>query len=81
MDAHLVAFEYGSGTVWGYVLADSEEHIAAELPEVDVYVAPPRWMTVDEVASLRMDPVSVDEPFCVDILLERRKALSLANAS
>ena len=59
MDAYLVAFEYGSGTLWGYVSADSEDQIAYELPEVDVYDTPPGWMTVGEVAPMRIDTIPI----------------------
>ncbi|MFQ5554034.1 MAG: hypothetical protein ACE5GC_01525 [Acidimicrobiia bacterium] len=81
MDGFLVAFEFGSGRVWGYVLADSEDHIVSEIPELEVHYAPPPWMTVDEVASLRIDAIPVDEPYCVDRLLDQRKARSVAAAS
>ena len=71
---YLVAFEYGSGTVWGYVTADSEDHIADQLPEVDVYDSPPAWMTVDEVASLRTEAIPVDTVHAIDALFDIRKA-------
>ena len=70
---YLVAFEYGSGTVWGYVTADSEQHIETELPEVDVYDSPPAWMTVDEVASLRTEAIPVGTEHAIDALLDIRR--------
>ncbi len=81
MDDYLVAFEYGSGTVWGYVTADSEDHIEYELPEVDVYGSPPGWMTVDEVALMRTEAISVETPHAIDALLEQRKTRSIEAAS
>lgn len=81
MDTYLVAFEYGSGTLWGCVTADSADHVEMELPEVDVHESPPEWMTVDEVDSLRTDAIPVETPYCIDQLLDQRKARSLADAS
>ena len=81
MDAYLVAFEYGSGTVWGYVRADSEEHVELELPEVDVHGSPPQWMTVDEVAAMRTEAIPVETPNAIDHLLDQRKARALGQAS
>ncbi len=81
MDTYLVAFEYGSGTVWGCVTADSADQVEMELPEVDVHDSPPEWMTVDEVVSLQTEAVPVETPDCIDHLLDLRKSRSLADAS
>ena len=53
MTDHLVAFEYGTGHVWGYVTARSASDIASTMPEVDVYERPPGWMPEGEVRRLR----------------------------
>ena len=81
METYLVAFEYGSGTVWGYVTATSAQVLEAELPEVDVQESPPAWMTVDEVALMRMSPISLEGPRCLDRLLDQHKAHWLAAVS
>lgn len=72
MNAHLVAYEYGSGKVWGYVMADSVDQVAEELPEVDIHEAPPTWMTADEVSDLRDNAVDVSAEHCIDHLLQYR---------
>lgn len=81
METYLVAFEYGSGTVWGYVTATSVEALEAELPEVDVQESPPAWMTVDEVVLMRMSPIPVETPWCLDRLLDQHNAHWLAAVS
>ncbi|MEN8113781.1 MAG: hypothetical protein ABFS21_05285 [Actinomycetota bacterium] len=53
MTAHLVAYEYGTGRVWGYVNARTEEDIVEKIPEVEIYDAPPDWMTEGQVRTLR----------------------------
>ncbi len=53
MTDHLVAFEYGTGQVWGYIRARSTADIESHVPEVDVVDAPPAWMGEGELRSLR----------------------------
>ena len=81
MKTYLVAFEYGSGTVWGYVTAASAEVLQADLPEVDVHDAPPAWMSVDEVAYMRMSAISLEGPHCLDRLLAQHNVHWLAAVS
>ena len=59
MTDHLVAFEYGTGRVWGYIRARSADQIAEVVPEVDVYDGPPPWMGDGEVRRLREHAVYV----------------------
>jgi hypothetical protein len=61
MTDHLVAFEYGTGQVWGYIRARSTADIEALVPEVDVYEAPPAWMGDGEIRSLREHAVYVSD--------------------
>jgi hypothetical protein len=53
MTDHLVAYEYGTGQVWGYVRARSSADIESIVPEVEVYSAPPSWMSEGEIRTLR----------------------------
>jgi hypothetical protein len=52
----LVAFEYGSGRIWGIVVGATPDQIAAAIPEVDVFEEPPPWMTEEDIASLHRHP-------------------------
>ncbi len=82
MQAHLVAYEYGAGAAWGYVLADSVEDIKYALPEVDVYMRPPAWMSTEDIHRLREHvTVELDGDDCLDQILEGNKRLALALAS
>jgi len=69
MQSHLVAFEYGTGAVWGFVTAPSIDHIAATVPELDVVEAPPSWMTEDDLAELRNQAVDIEGDFALDRFL------------
>lgn len=81
MQAHLVAYEYGAGAAWGYVLADTVEEIEDTLPEVDVYVRPPAWMSMEDIHRLR-EHVTVElADDCLDQILEGNKRLAMALAS
>ena len=53
MTDHLVAYEYGTGCVWGYIRARSSAEIVQTVPEVDVYDRPPSWMGEGDVRLLR----------------------------
>ncbi len=68
---HLVAFEYGSGTVWGYVEAGSPAEVTEFLPEVDVYETAPAWMDEERLGALRQEAVPVAADGCLDELVQR----------
>jgi hypothetical protein len=53
MSEHLVAYEYGTGVVWGFVRAESADAITDAVPEVDVYKGAPAFFTKEDLDSLR----------------------------
>jgi hypothetical protein len=71
MQTHLVAFEYGTGAVWGYVNATSRTDIESMIPEVDVFDEPPAWMTDDDLDELRRHTIDVEQDDALDRLLRR----------
>jgi hypothetical protein len=71
MQTHLVAFEYGTGAVWGYVNATSRTDIESMIPEVDVIDDPPLWMTEEDLDELRRYTVDVDETGALDRILRK----------
>jgi hypothetical protein len=74
MTEHLVAFEYGTGRVWGYIRARSTDQIAQVVPEVDVYDCPPPWMRDGDVRRLREHAVYVSGRALESILHQRTPA-------
>ncbi len=74
MTDHLVAFEYGTGQVWGYIRARSSADVQAAVPEVDVYDTPPTWMEEGEIRSLRERAVYVSHDALESILHHRPPA-------
>lgn len=71
MTDHLVAYEYGTGVVWGCVRARSSQEIQAVAPELDVYTAPPTWMPDERVRSIRERAVYLGDGV-LDSVLHRR---------
>ena len=71
MTDHLVAFEYGTGQVWGYIRARSTADIENHVPEVDVIATPPAWMGEDDLRLLREHAVYASSD-ALDTLLQRR---------
>ena len=39
----LVAYDYGQGAAWAYVLADSVADITRRFPELTIFAEPPAW--------------------------------------
>lgn len=69
MTNHLVAYEYGTGTVWGFVSAESADAITDAVPEVDVYEGAPPFLTNEDLAALRQEAIPLDDGSVVERLL------------
>jgi hypothetical protein len=80
MKTHLVAYEYGSGAAWGYIVAESREAITAQVPEVEIHDAPPGWMTDADVAVVRQHATVEVGNDTVDRILEGKKLQAIASA-
>jgi hypothetical protein len=78
MKTHLVAYEYGSGAAWGYIVAESREAIAAQVPEVEIHDAPPVWMTEHDVEVVRQHATVEVGNDAVDRILEGKKLIASA---
>lgn len=81
MDGFYVAYEYGSGAAWAYVKADTAAEVVAELPEVDVYDAPPEWMTGDDLDQAHACAVDLSGGATLDRILDASRQLAMAVAS
>jgi hypothetical protein len=82
METYLVSYEYGSGTVWGYVVAASRHEVLAFIPEVDVWEDPPAWLTPRELAGLAEQPaIEVDKGNALDSLFGNFRGMNAALAS
>jgi hypothetical protein len=51
----LVAYDYGQGAAWAYVLATSVEDITRRSPELTVFAEPPTWWESRGMESLNPD--------------------------
>ncbi len=81
MKEHLVAYEYGNGTAWGYVVAHNAADIAEALPEVDVIEQPPSWLTNEDLGAVHEHCTWTLEDTSVDMILHGKKAIAEALAS
>jgi len=73
MKPHLVAYEYGSGAAWGYVMAPSADAVEKVLPEVEVFEQPPEWMTEDDLAHIADTTTVGYDDVSVDTILHGKK--------
>lgn len=57
----LVCYDYGTGGLWGVLMAPSVTAIKAKYPELDVAGEPPSWMSDERFQSLRDEPLWLDD--------------------
>ncbi|MDJ0959853.1 MAG: hypothetical protein QNJ88_04280 [Acidimicrobiia bacterium] len=81
MKEHLVAYEYGTGTAWGYVVANSAADIVEAMPELDVIEQAPSWLTTEDLGAVQEYCTYTLEESSVDAILEGKKAIAIAIAS
>ena len=82
METYLVSYEYGSGTVWGYITAAGPQEVLAFLPEVDVWEDPPAWLSPRELTGLAAQPtIQVDATDVLDALFGNFQCMNAALAS
>lgn len=82
MRPHLVAYEYGNGQAWGYVLAQSTAQIAALQPDLEIYEEPPSWLTPADQQRVRdFGTVELTDPACIDRILHSAVGGAMALAS
>lgn len=71
----LVAYDYGSGGLWGAVLARSEADIRRLYPELTIVHERPRWMSDEDHARICRDELhDIDGPAwgILDVVLADR---------
>ncbi len=68
---YLVVYDYGTGGVWAYVTAPSEDAILQAFPELQVVRERPEWM--DDDARERLEDLDLEQPsgLLADLLAER----------
>lgn len=69
MSEHLVAYEYGTGMVWGFVRAESADAITDAVPEVDVYDGAPPHLTAEDLKRLKESTVKLSDGNVVERLM------------
>ena len=80
MTEHLVAYEYGTGAAWGFVLAPTRDAVTEALPEVEIYEDPPMWMTDDDLHAIRTHNTAEYTTVTVDNLLDGKRLQNEAGA-
>jgi hypothetical protein len=51
----LVLYDYGTGGVWSYLLAESAEQIRGKFPVLRIYNEVPSWMTETERQEIELN--------------------------
>ena len=57
----LVCYDYGTGGLWGVLMAPSVAAISARYPELYIADEPPAWMSRGRYQSLRGEPLWLDD--------------------
>jgi hypothetical protein len=57
----LVVYDYGTGGLWGVLMAPSKAAIEERYPELGIVNEPPHWMTDERYESLMADPLWLDD--------------------
>jgi len=57
---YLVRYNYGVGSLWAFVLAESKEQVESRFPKVIVYSEPPPWFTLEMESATHT--YSIDKP-------------------
>lgn len=58
---YLVSYDYGTGGLWGVLIAPSEAAIHNKYPELLIANSLPRWMDENELATKRETPLWLDD--------------------
>jgi hypothetical protein len=57
----LVVYDYGSGGLWGVLMAPSKAAIEERYPELDIVNERPRWMSQERYESVMEEPLWLDD--------------------
>ena len=58
---HLVCYDYGTGGLWGVVIAPSASAIREKYPELGIADALPKWMSPEDLDRKRETPLWLDD--------------------
>ncbi len=57
----LVCYDYGTGGLWGVLMAPDAAAIRSRYPELDIADEPPAWMRRERYQSLHEEPLWLDD--------------------
>ena len=75
MEKFLTCYDYGTGGIWRYIIADSVQQILIKYPEVEVVDSIPKWMNQDVINKINDLAVNIednDNDFFNAIVAERK---------
>jgi hypothetical protein len=76
MDKFLTCYDYGTGGIWRYIIADSQQQILTKYPELEVVDKIPAWMNQDDINRINDLTVNIEDDennFLNAIVAERKK--------
>ena len=57
----LVCYDYGTGGLWGVLMAPSVAAITGKYPELHIADEPPSWMDRERLRALHEEPLWLDD--------------------
>ena len=76
MAKFLTCYDYGTGGIWRYIIADSAQQILTKYPELEVVNSIPEWMNKDVINRINDLTVNIEDnenDFLNTIVAERKK--------
>jgi len=73
----LVLYDYGTGGIWAFLLADTEHQVRTRFPELRIVTERPSWLTEEEERLLRerltVDIDDLAHPFLKSLIRGRER--------
>jgi len=77
MDKFLTCYDYGTGGIWRYIIANSKQQILTKYPELEIADSIPKWMNQDLINQINDLTISIednDNDFFNAIVAERKNS-------
>ena len=57
----LTAYDYGQGGIWRFILAESEQQLNEQYPELTVFHEYPNWMDAEIIETLEQLVLNIED--------------------
>jgi hypothetical protein len=76
MDKFLTCYDYGTGGIWRFIIAESALQILTKYPELEIADSIPEWMTQEVIQRMNEIVINIEDnnnEFLNAIIAERNK--------